>query len=239
VVSRDWDPNFQSLQAARQVDFKKSSLSTLLHLIGVLPRIAGSFVALRSDRACSCQIRSVPRDRDVVDLVPRVGIASPGPRDRAPYRRPPLPSSESRDPVTGCTSWSVSCFAPRLGTWAPAEWAGPTGRALQEPGCCLPSQTSVPTRSPRSLRVARTRLALPPVSLAGRPSWLGFARPERQLRSASGIVWTAVRARPQTLSVVWRPDPQFWFFLSVQSAGFNCNFRQILLNTNSCQEKHR
>jgi hypothetical protein len=65
--SRDWDPSFQSLQAARQVNFKKTSLSMLLHPIGLLPRIAGSFVALRSDRASSCQIRSALESMEAGD----------------------------------------------------------------------------------------------------------------------------------------------------------------------------
>jgi hypothetical protein len=54
VASRDWDLSFQSLQAARQIDFEKSSLSTLLHPIGVFQ---GSLVLL----LLSDQIVLVPR----------------------------------------------------------------------------------------------------------------------------------------------------------------------------------
>jgi hypothetical protein len=72
--SRDCDPSFQSLQAARQIDFEKSSLSMLLHPIGLLPRIAGSFVVLRSDRASSCQIRSALESTEAGDRSEKKGI---------------------------------------------------------------------------------------------------------------------------------------------------------------------
>jgi hypothetical protein len=93
----------------------------------------------------------------------------------------------------------------------------------------LPSRETACVCSPSAqvrLRVFPSGLAQLARLLALGPS-VSCDRPPASLVCLSlPLVWTAVRARPQTLSVVRRPDcfPVFGSFCQFSFAGFDCNF---------------